>query len=95
MSEQNAASAVPDGITISFTRQQIHEFSIFFMVRIQVSLGGHRVSWDTTMASGATVLIELDSTQKLTLLVREDELLVDSSQVARDFPVTLEERAIQ
>jgi hypothetical protein len=60
---------------------------------VQVDLGGRRVEWDMTMAPETSVPIELDTTQKLTLMVKTDQLVVDSSQVARYFPISLEERA--
>jgi hypothetical protein len=43
------------------------------------------------LAPDTAIPIELDTTQKLILLAKEGELLVDSSLMARNFPILLSE----
>jgi hypothetical protein len=94
MEDEEQRSPVTDGITISFLRQLAYDVLISFKVRIQIDLGGHRVAWEMIIAPDTAIPIELDTTQKLILLAKEGELLVDSSLMARDFPILLEEETM-
>jgi len=81
-------------LIIRITKKKTLECPLSFEVRIQVELGGHRVTWTMDVLLGMRVPIHLDSDQRLILIAHDQELLVDSSGMGRTFPIQVQEVAL-
>jgi hypothetical protein len=66
-----------------------------FEVHVKVELDGRTVAWSMIMLPGARVPIQLDESQRVILIVHEQELLIDSSQVDRAYSLVVLQDADQ
>ena len=90
----SAKTNQPAGIiTIRSARRQADsdEQLPSFEVHVQVELDGRKVAWSMVMLPGAQVPIQLDESQRVILIVHEQELLIDSSQVDRTYSLVVQD----
>jgi len=83
---------VEDRITIWYARKNSLEQTLVYEVRVQVELGHRQLGWSMTMLPGQIVPIHLLAiNQQLILIAGENELLIDSSGLQREFPLQFQE----
>jgi len=83
----------PGTITIRSTKlpHATDEYPPSFEVHVQVELDGRKVAWNMLMLPGTRVPIQIDETQRVILIVHEQDLLIDSSQIDRAYSLLIEE----
>lgn len=93
MSKSDKKNQPPGTITIRSTKLPAVTFESppSFEVHVQVELAGRKVAWNMLMLPGARVPIQIDEDQHVILIVHEQDLLIDSSQVDRAYSLIVEE----